>query len=239
MLLITKLFFCTITLFLHSVCHTFFNANISWNKTFTTVVIYGQNHRSHGHFLGMCLDTVDMSVSLPSDKLLSSRWLILCCRHNLLHAYGYFSFCLISCIKGILKNRTNNFSVETSFCQFSNMASSGLKEIFFRLEEAMFENWQKLVSTEKLFVLFLRISLIHNLLQFHWAMSFLGKTQTSVLVNIHSFDNCVVSLRVTCWTCIILWFDVQQYMNMQIGTSTHDTVLVHRFNSYANDLHIC
>ena len=31
------------------------------------------------------------------------------------------------CIKDILKNRTYNFSVETSFYQFSNMASSGLK----------------------------------------------------------------------------------------------------------------
>ena len=29
----------------------------------------------------------------------------------------------------------------------------------------MFENWQKLVSTEKLFVLFLRISLIHEIKQ--------------------------------------------------------------------------
>ena len=45
-------------------------------------------------------------------------------------AYGYFSFCLISCIKDILRNRTNNFSVETSFHQFSNMASSGLKRMF-------------------------------------------------------------------------------------------------------------
>ena len=44
-------------------------------------------------------------------------------------AYGYFSFCLISCIKDILKNRTYNFSVETSLCQFSNMASSGLKKM--------------------------------------------------------------------------------------------------------------
>ena len=33
----------------------------------------------------------------------------------------------------------------------------------------MFENWQKLLSTEKLFVLFLRISLIHDFEQFlHW-----------------------------------------------------------------------
>ena len=30
----------------------------------------------------------------------------------------------------ILKNRINIFSVETSFCQFSNMASSGLKKMF-------------------------------------------------------------------------------------------------------------
>ena len=29
----------------------------------------------------------------------------------------------------------------------------------------MFENWQKLVSTEKLYVLFLRISLIHEIKQ--------------------------------------------------------------------------
>ena len=34
------------------------------------------------------------------------------------------------CIKDILKNRTYNFSVETSFHQFSNMASSGLKKMF-------------------------------------------------------------------------------------------------------------
>ena len=33
--------------------------------------------------------------------------------------------------------------------------------IFFRPEEAMFENWQKLVSTEKIFILFLRISILH------------------------------------------------------------------------------
>ena len=46
------------------------------------------------------------------------------------YAYGYFSFCLISCNKDILKNRTINFSVETSFCQFSNMGSSGLKKMF-------------------------------------------------------------------------------------------------------------
>ena len=73
-----------------------------------------------------------------------------------------------SCIKDILKNRTYNFSVETSFCQFSNMASSGLNckiNIVFRPEEAMFENWQKLVSTEKLYVLFLQISLIHEIKQ--------------------------------------------------------------------------
>ena len=42
-------------------------------------------------------------------------------------AYGYFSFCLFSCNKDILKNRINYFSVETSFCQFLNMASSGLR----------------------------------------------------------------------------------------------------------------
>ena len=44
--------------------------------------------------------------------------------------YVYFSFCLISCNKVILKNRINVFSVETSFHQFSNMASSGLKKMF-------------------------------------------------------------------------------------------------------------
>ena len=33
------------------------------------------------------------------------------------------------CIKDILKTRTYNFSVETSFCQFSHMASSGLKKM--------------------------------------------------------------------------------------------------------------
>ena len=32
-----------------------------------------------------------------------------------------------SCNLGILKNRIDYFSVETSFCQFSNMASSGLR----------------------------------------------------------------------------------------------------------------
>ena len=46
------------------------------------------------------------------------------------NAYGYFSFCLTSCNLGILKNRTNYFSNETSICQFSNMASSGLKKMF-------------------------------------------------------------------------------------------------------------
>ena len=37
-----------------------------------------------------------------------------------------------------------------------------LINIFLRPEEAMFENWQKLVSTEKLYVLFLRISFIQE-----------------------------------------------------------------------------
>ena len=41
-----------------------------------------------------------------------------------------------------------------------------MKDSFFRFDEAMFENWQKLLSTEKLFVLFLRISLIHDFGQF-------------------------------------------------------------------------
>ena len=36
----------------------------------------------------------------------------------------------IMCNKVILKNRINNFLVETSFHQFSNMTSSGLKEMF-------------------------------------------------------------------------------------------------------------
>ena len=37
--------------------------------------------------------------------------------------------------------------------------------MLLRPEEAMFENWQKPVSTEKLYVLFLRISLIHEIKQ--------------------------------------------------------------------------
>ena len=37
---------------------------------------------------------------------------------------------ITTCIKVILRNRTYNFLVETSFCQFSNMASSGLKKMF-------------------------------------------------------------------------------------------------------------
>ena len=45
-------------------------------------------------------------------------------------AYGYFSFCLISCNIDFLKNRIDIFSVETSFHQLSNMASSGLKKMF-------------------------------------------------------------------------------------------------------------
>ena len=52
------------------------------------------------------------------------------CRSKSIFAYGYFSFCLISCNMDILKNRIDIFSVETSFCQFSNMASSGLKKMF-------------------------------------------------------------------------------------------------------------
>ena len=48
----------------------------------------------------------------------------------LIAAYGCFSFCLISCNKVIFKNRIKNFLVETSFCQFSNMASPGLKKMF-------------------------------------------------------------------------------------------------------------
>ena len=37
---------------------------------------------------------------------------------------------LVFCNLVILKNRTKYFSRQTSFCQFSNMASSGLKKIF-------------------------------------------------------------------------------------------------------------
>ena len=40
----------------------------------------------------------------------------------------------------------------------------------------MFKNWQKLVSTEKIIVLFLRISLLHEI-------SFLILKDTSVFVN--------------------------------------------------------
>ena len=47
-----------------------------------------------------------------------------------LYAYGYFSFCLTSCNLGILKNKIKFFSRETSFCQLTNMASSGLKKMF-------------------------------------------------------------------------------------------------------------
>ena len=46
----------------------------------------------------------------------------------------------------ILKNRTNIFSVETSFCQFSNMASSGLKKMFI-LQYYIHKNvYQKMFS---------------------------------------------------------------------------------------------
>ena len=51
---------------------------------------------------------------------------------------------MYSCNKDILKNRTIIFSVETSFHQFC---------------------WQKVVSTEKIIVLFLRISLLHEIKQ--------------------------------------------------------------------------
>ena len=56
--------------------------------------------------------------------LLHGQYLFI--KTNIHFAYGYFSFCLISCNMDILKNRINIFSAETSFCQFSNMASSGL-----------------------------------------------------------------------------------------------------------------
>ena len=49
----------------------------------------------------------------------------------------------IVCSKDILKNRTNNFSVETSFCQFSNMASSGLKKMFilqYYIQKNVYQN---------------------------------------------------------------------------------------------------
>ena len=42
---------------------------------------------------------------------------------------GYFSFCLTSYNLEFLKNRTKFFSREPSFCQLSNMASSGLKKM--------------------------------------------------------------------------------------------------------------
>ena len=51
-------------------------------------------------------------------------------QNNTKPAYGCFSFCLISCNKDIPKNRINNLLVETSFHQFSNMASLGLKKMF-------------------------------------------------------------------------------------------------------------
>ena len=46
-------------------------------------------------------------------------------------AYGYLSFCLTSCNFDFLMNRIKFVSRETSFCQFSNMASSGLKSCLF------------------------------------------------------------------------------------------------------------
>ena len=46
----------------------------------------------------------------------------------------------------ILKNRINIFSVQTRFCQFSNMASSGLKKTFI-LQYYMHKNvYQKIFS---------------------------------------------------------------------------------------------
>ena len=126
----------------------------------------------------------------------------------------------ILCNLKFFKNRTKFFSRETSFCQFSNMASSGLKKmliliilythksvsvnmwfthiywdltsspgqytfsdlhiftdtlscvykifkinIFLRSEEAMLENWWKLVSLLKNFVLFLRNFKLHDVKQ--------------------------------------------------------------------------
>ena len=48
-------------------------------------------------------------------------------KHHQPYAYRCFSFCLISCNKVNLKNRINNFLVETSFHQFSNMGYSLLQ----------------------------------------------------------------------------------------------------------------
>ena len=67
-------------------------------------------------------------------------------------AYAYFSFCLISCNMDILKNRIDIFSVETSFCQFSNMASSGLKKMFI-LQYYIHKNvYQKNVFQNNIFL---------------------------------------------------------------------------------------
>ena len=52
----------------------------------------------------------------------------------------------VSCSKVILKNRINNFLVETRFCQFSNMASSGLKKMFILQFYTHTKVYQKLFS---------------------------------------------------------------------------------------------
>ena len=69
--------------------------------------------------------------------------------------YGYFSFCLTSGNLGILKNKTNYFSVETSFCLFSNMASSGLKKMFILTILYTHKSVSVYICLIKLFFLFL------------------------------------------------------------------------------------
>ena len=58
----------------------------------------------------------------------------------------------IACNLGILKNRIDYFSVETNFCQVSNMASSGLKKMFILQVYTHIKVHQKMFDLKNIFL---------------------------------------------------------------------------------------
>ena len=59
---------------------------------------------------------------------------------------------IFMCSKGILKNRINYFLAETSFHQFSNMASSGLKKMFILQFYTHINVYQKMLALYNIFL---------------------------------------------------------------------------------------
>ena len=85
------------------------------------------------------------SIATINCSHLDKKWFFILC-----HALPTtVNFCKLWCNMDILKNRIDIFSVETSFHQFSNIASSGLKKVFIL----------------QYYILFLRISILHEIKQ--------------------------------------------------------------------------